>query len=82
MKIQEFFQTATEKKEIITGIILPVGCRSEAGGRGCKPHKFSILLRSLRSNKCIKINGSMSSKLLVAAEHKCVLLDILLLEPT
>lgn len=70
------------KKGRITVNILPVGCNSEAGGRGCKPHKFSILFRPLRSNKCIKMKGSMSNKLLVVAEHKCVLLDILLLAPT
>lgn len=78
-EIQQLFQRTKGKKK---NIILPVGCKSEVDGRGCKPHRFSILLRSLRSNKCIKIKGSMSNKLLVAAEHKCALLDILLLAPT
>lgn len=80
LKSKNSFREPQKKK--ITINMLPVGCNSEAGGRGCKPHKFSILFRPLRSNKCIKMKGSMSNKLLVVAEHKCVLLDILLLAPT
>jgi len=51
---------------------LPLLCRIEAGGRGWRPQRFSIPFLSFRSNRWIKIKGSISSKLLLAAEPRAL----------
>lgn len=51
---------------------LPLLCRREAGGRGWRPQRFSIPFLSFRSNRWIKIKGSISSKLLLAAEPRAL----------
>lgn len=63
----------SRQNETIRHVVqLPLFCRREAGGRGWRPQRFSMPFLSFRSNKWIRMRGSISSKLLLAVEPRAL----------